>query len=129
MLDGGDVAAIIASSVGLSVLYGVAGVGIATLIRNPTTALIVGLSALYVISPLMSLLVPAWALPGGASEIVGLGAVTPQATQCGPQSARSVATSPRSVLPACASRYRATSRNPNQSHTKRKHRGSPRCPI
>ena len=80
LLDVGDVAGLLAASLGLSVAHGVAGAGIATLVRNPTTALIVALSALYVIDPILSLLVPAWALPGGATEVVGLSAVTPQAT-------------------------------------------------
>jgi hypothetical protein len=62
------------------VLYGVAGIGIATLVRNPTTALIAAMSALFVLDPVLSLLVPAWTLPGGATELVGNTAVTPQPT-------------------------------------------------
>jgi hypothetical protein len=80
LLDAGDIAALAAASVALSVLYGVAGIGIATLVRNPTTALIAAMSALFVLDPGLSLLVPAWALPGGATELVGNSAVTQQPT-------------------------------------------------
>jgi ABC-2 type transport system permease protein len=80
LLDAGDIAGLAAASVALSVLYGVAGIGIATLVRNPTTALIAAMSALFVLDPVLSLLVPAWTLPGGATELVGNTAVTPQPT-------------------------------------------------
>ena len=72
-----DIAGLVATLV-LCMLFGIAGVGIGTLIRNPTTALIVAMSALFVIDPILSLIVPAWALPGGATELVGNSAVTPQ---------------------------------------------------
>jgi ABC-2 type transport system permease protein len=70
LLDSGDLIPLTAASIGISVLYSVAGTGIATWIRNPTTALIAVLSALYVVDPLASLIVPAATMPGGASELI-----------------------------------------------------------
>jgi ABC-2 type transport system permease protein len=70
LLDFGDLIRLAAASIGISVLYSVAGTGIATWIRNPTTALIAVLSALYVVDPLASLIVPAQVMPGGASELI-----------------------------------------------------------
>ena len=69
-LDTGDVVTLTAVSIALSVLYSVAGTAIATWVRNPTTALIVVLSTLYIVDPLASLVVPAAMMPGGASELI-----------------------------------------------------------
>jgi ABC-2 type transport system permease protein len=70
LLDTGDLGSLTAASVGVSVLYSLAGTSIATWLRNPTTALIVVLSALYVVDPLASLAIPARWMPGGATELI-----------------------------------------------------------
>ncbi len=77
LLDSADMARVAAVSIGISILYGVTGTGIATLIRNPTTALITALGGLYLIDPIISLLIPARLLPGGATEVIALSTVTP----------------------------------------------------
>ena len=77
VLDSGDIAKVTAVSIGVSILYGVVGLGVATLIRNPTTALIVILGGLYLLDPITSLLIPARLLPGGATEVIALSTVTP----------------------------------------------------
>ena len=70
LLDARDLVTLTAASVGLCLVYSVAGTGISTWLRNPTTALIVVLSALYVVDPLASLVIPARTMPGGASELI-----------------------------------------------------------
>ena len=77
VLDSTDLARITVASIGISILYGVAGIGVATLIRNPTTAVITVIGGLYLLDPISSLLIPARLLPGGATEVVALSTVTP----------------------------------------------------
>ncbi len=77
VLDSADMARIAAVSIGISMLYGVVGTGFATLIRNPTTAVMTVLGGLYLLDPVSSLLIPARFLPGGATEVIALSTVSP----------------------------------------------------
>jgi hypothetical protein len=96
VLDSADMARVATVSIGISILYGVAGTGIATLIRNPTTALITVLGGLYLLDPIISLLIPARLLPGGATEVIALSTVTP--TSASPWAAAAVLIAYASVV-------------------------------
>jgi hypothetical protein len=78
LLDATDIASLTGTTIVLCMLFGIAGVGIGTLIRNPTTALIVAMSALYLVDPLLGQAIPDSALPKSASEVVGLSSVEAQ---------------------------------------------------
>ncbi len=78
LLGAADIAWLAGTTVVLCMLFGIAGVGIGTLIRNPTTALIVAMTALYLVDPLLGLAIPGSALPKSASEAVGLSSVEAQ---------------------------------------------------
>jgi ABC-2 type transport system permease protein len=96
VLDSADMARVATVSIGISILYGVAGTGIATLIRNPTTALIAVIGGLYLLDPIISLLIPARLLPGGATEVIALSTVTP--TSASPWAAAAVLIAYASVV-------------------------------
>ena len=58
LLGATHIAELAGTTVVLCMLFGIAGVGIGTPIRNPTTALIVAMSALYLVDPLLGLAIP-----------------------------------------------------------------------